>query len=179
MVRDYNEIMGGVDLADMLISFYRVDKQTRKRWYLKIITHCINNCNVNAWLLYRRFSEQLQVPKKSKLTYLQFIKDVAYGLLMAGKQPGRSPGRPKSGVCHQCLKLGRSLWFISRFQMYTMMDSITGLHLQKRETDVDCVQFSLFFIALNAICTFVFRKIRTVFMTFITDISWQPAFVKI
>ena len=85
MVRDYNESMGGVDLADMLISLCRVDIQMRKRWYLKIITHCINICNVNAWLLYRRFSEQLQVPKKSQLTYLQFIKDVADGLLMAGK----------------------------------------------------------------------------------------------
>lgn len=107
MVRDYNESMGGVDLADMLISLYRVDIQTRKRWYLKIITHCINICNVNAWLLYRRFSEQLQVPKKSQLTYLQFIKDVADGLLMAGKQPGRTPGRPKKRSLSPVPKVGK------------------------------------------------------------------------
>ena len=107
MVRDYNESMDGVDLADMLISLYRVDIQTRKRWYLKIITHCISICNVNAWLLYRRFSEQLQVPKKSQLTYLQFIKDVADGLLMAGKQPGRTSGRPKKRSLSPVPKVGK------------------------------------------------------------------------
>ena len=52
MIRDSNQSMGGVDLSDMLIALYHVDIQTRKRWYLKIITHCLNICNVNAWLLY-------------------------------------------------------------------------------------------------------------------------------
>ena len=59
MVKEYNERMGGVDLNDMLISLHRVDIQTRKRWYLKIITHLVNICNVNGWLIYRRYSEQL------------------------------------------------------------------------------------------------------------------------
>ena len=41
MVKEYNRSMRGVD-QDMLISLYRVDIQTRKRRYLKIITHCVN-----------------------------------------------------------------------------------------------------------------------------------------
>ena len=39
MVKEYNESMGGVELNGMLISLYCVDIRTRKRWYLKIITH--------------------------------------------------------------------------------------------------------------------------------------------
>ena len=39
MIKEYNKSMGGLDLNDMLISLYRVDIQTRKRWYLKIILH--------------------------------------------------------------------------------------------------------------------------------------------
>ena len=54
-IRDYNQSMGGADLSDMLITLYRVHIQTRKRWYLKIITHCLNICSVNTWLLYRRY----------------------------------------------------------------------------------------------------------------------------
>ena len=61
MIRSYNQSMRGVDLSDMLIALYRVNIQTRKRWCLKIITHCLNKCNVNAWLLYRRYMQQLNV----------------------------------------------------------------------------------------------------------------------
>ena len=64
MVKEYNKSMGSVDRNDTLISLYRVDIQTRKRWYLKINTHLVNICN--GWLLYRRYSELLQLPKKNK-----------------------------------------------------------------------------------------------------------------
>ena len=94
MVKDYNESMGGVDLNDMLISLYRVDIKTRKRWYLKIITHLINLCNVNGWLLYGRYSNQLGIAKKTQLSLLQFTKDVADGLLLVGKNPNKPLGRP-------------------------------------------------------------------------------------
>nr|XP_047143108.1 piggyBac transposable element-derived protein 3-like [Hydra vulgaris] len=38
IVKEYNKSMGGVDLADMLISLYRTPIKT-KRWYLKVIFH--------------------------------------------------------------------------------------------------------------------------------------------
>ena len=84
-IRDYNQSMGGADR-------YRVDIQTRKRWYLKIITHCLNICNVNAWLLYRRYMQQLNVHKSNQITLCQFTKNCASGLLLTGKQPNRTPG---------------------------------------------------------------------------------------
>ena len=66
MVKEYNESMGGLDLNDMLTYLDLVDIQTRKRWYLKIITHLVNICYVNGWLVYRRYSEKLQVLKKNQ-----------------------------------------------------------------------------------------------------------------
>ena len=48
MVKGYNDGIGGVDLNDILISLYRVDIQTRKRLYLKIITHLVNISNING-----------------------------------------------------------------------------------------------------------------------------------
>ena len=95
MIGNYDQSMGGVDLSDMLIALYRVDIQTRKRCYLKIITHCLNICNVNAWLLYRRYMQQLNVRKSNQIMVLQFTKKCASGLLLAGKQPNRTPGRPE------------------------------------------------------------------------------------
>ena len=84
MVKEYNKGMGDVDLNGMLISLYRFDIQTRKPRYLKIITHCLDICNVNAWLLYKRFSDQLDVPKKEQRSLLDFTKEVADALLSAG-----------------------------------------------------------------------------------------------
>ena len=95
MVKEYDRSMGGVEFNDMLIFIYRVDIQTRKRWYLKIITHCVNICNVNAWLLYKRFLDQLDVPKKEQRSLLDFTKEVADALLSAGKGPKEDAGKKR------------------------------------------------------------------------------------
>ncbi|XP_065662880.1 piggyBac transposable element-derived protein 3-like [Hydra vulgaris] len=52
-VQEYNKSMGGVDLADMLISLFRTTIKTR-RWYLKVFFHCLDIAKVNGWLVYRR-----------------------------------------------------------------------------------------------------------------------------
>ena len=49
MIKEYNRSMGGVDLADMLISLYRTKVNVRKRWYLKIIFHCVDIAK-NKWV---------------------------------------------------------------------------------------------------------------------------------
>ena len=64
MIKEYNRSMGGVDLADMLISLYRTKIHVQKRWYLKIIFHCFDIAKTNGWLLYRRNCDLLQTPKK-------------------------------------------------------------------------------------------------------------------
>ena len=94
IVKEYNSAMGGVDLADMLIALYRSPMKT-KRWYLKVIIHALDMCKVNAWILYRRYSDQLRIPKKNQLPLLAFSSKVAAGLTVASKPLERSVGRPR------------------------------------------------------------------------------------
>lgn len=55
MAKGSNDSMGGVNLNDMLILLYRINIQTRKRWYLKIITYLVKISDINGWLLHIRY----------------------------------------------------------------------------------------------------------------------------
>ena len=92
-IKEYNESMGGVDLADMLISVYRTHFKT-KRWYLKILFHCIDISKVNAWLLYRCHANQMNVPERQHVSLLKFISAIADGLVRGGKVKN-DVGRPR------------------------------------------------------------------------------------
>ncbi|XP_047144656.1 piggyBac transposable element-derived protein 2 [Hydra vulgaris] len=97
--KEYNKSMGGVDLSDMLIALYRTSIKT-KRWDLKILFHCIDIAKVNAWLIYRRHSNQLKKPKKCQLSLLQFTVSIASALVKTNiiqKSVGR-PSKRKSNV---------------------------------------------------------------------------------
>lgn len=45
----YNKGMGDIDLMDMLMELYRV-KIRKKRGYLRVISHLLDICIVNAWI---------------------------------------------------------------------------------------------------------------------------------
>ena len=75
--------MRGVDLADMLIALYRTTI-TSKRWYLKVLFHCVDIAKVNVWLLYRRHCDQQKVPKKSQMLLLKFTSSIALALTKSG-----------------------------------------------------------------------------------------------
>ncbi|XP_049855114.1 piggyBac transposable element-derived protein 3-like [Schistocerca gregaria] len=51
IVREYNRSVGGVDLHDMLVAFYRNNIGV-KRFYLRIVFHLLDMRVVNAWLQY-------------------------------------------------------------------------------------------------------------------------------
>lgn len=53
VVEVYNSYMGGVDLLDSMLDYYRISLKSRK-YYMKIFYHMIDLCVMNAWLLYRR-----------------------------------------------------------------------------------------------------------------------------
>lgn len=109
MVRLYNESMGGVDLADMLIALYRTKIKTR-RWYLKVLFHCIDIAKVNAWILYRRHCDQRAIPRKKQMSLLQFSLEISHGLMKVGKSSQkRSLGRPSNAKNsgERCEKRGR------------------------------------------------------------------------
>ena len=85
LIADYNRSMGGVDLADMLISLYRTQITTKKRWYLKIIFHLVEICRVDGWLLYRRYCEQESVARKNQKPLLSFITELVHALRLSQK----------------------------------------------------------------------------------------------
>ena len=83
-IKEYNSAMGGVDLVDMLIALYRAPMKT-KRWYIKVLVHCVDACKVNACLIYRRYATQLSIPKRKQLTLVQFTTKIADGLMFCRK----------------------------------------------------------------------------------------------
>jgi hypothetical protein len=94
VVSMYNKHMGGVDLLDMLLALYRINKRSKKNYHY-IFYFLLNVACVNGWLLYRRYSDLLGEERKNQLTLLQFQKQVAEGLLNSGKYGiSRKRGRP-------------------------------------------------------------------------------------
>ena len=91
---EYNSSMGGADLANMFISLYRTPYKG-KRWYLRVLFHCVDISKVNAWVFYRRHCWQLDVPVKKQMKQLNFIQSIIESLLKEGKccEP-RPVGRP-------------------------------------------------------------------------------------
>ena len=80
VVLEYIKNMGGVDLADILISLYRTHVKT-KRWYLKVLFHCVEIAKVNGWLLHRRHCDQLGIFKPRRLGLLRFTMAIASALI--------------------------------------------------------------------------------------------------
>ena len=61
MEKDCNQSIGGVEVNDKMLYLYCIDIHLRRQWYLEIITHLLNICNVDGWDLYRRNSDQLHI----------------------------------------------------------------------------------------------------------------------
>ena len=53
LVQEYNRHMGGVDLLDSLLGYYR-NKIKSKKWYHLIFFHLIDMAIANAWILWRK-----------------------------------------------------------------------------------------------------------------------------
>ena len=63
IAKQYNEHMGGVDLHDQLLPYYRMSLCSKK-YYMRLIFHLFDV--INSWLMYRRDAESLGVPKKKQ-----------------------------------------------------------------------------------------------------------------
>lgn len=70
-VSKYNKFMGGVDMSDRMILYYRNGYRTNK-WTLRTIMHFTDLSTSNAWIQYRH--DQLQVGKQRKdiMDFLNF-----------------------------------------------------------------------------------------------------------
>ena len=94
IVKVYNNLMGGVDLSDMIMSLYRISIRS-KRWYLRFLYYLIDLSIANGWLLHRRHLTQMGVKKYT--TLFDFRTEVADSLIKVGKSAdltSRKRGRP-------------------------------------------------------------------------------------
>ena len=71
IVKKYNECMGGIDLIDRMISYYRMGAKTKK-WTVKTIFHLFDLAIANSWILYRQDKKALGYQEKDILKYVDF-----------------------------------------------------------------------------------------------------------
>lgn len=80
IVKQYNENMGGVDLCDRMIAYYRMKYKTNK-WTLRTIMHFIDLAVVNSWILYKQDLKRKNTPEKKIPQLLDFRITLAHELI--------------------------------------------------------------------------------------------------
>lgn len=95
IVKKYNHAMGGVDLLDQLMSYYRTFIKSKK-WTLRMIFHASDLAVVQAYREYETDNELLGIPKAKRLTLLQFRTHLAQSLVLRNKFAAPKRGRPSS-----------------------------------------------------------------------------------
>ncbi|KAI9999599.1 hypothetical protein NQD34_018365 [Periophthalmus magnuspinnatus] len=68
--------MGGVDMSDRMVSYYRMCVRMKK-WTIRMMMHFTDLDLVNSWLLYRRDNQENGTPKKAIMKFLEFRMVVA------------------------------------------------------------------------------------------------------
>ncbi|KAK3887616.1 hypothetical protein Pcinc_008320 [Petrolisthes cinctipes] len=84
VVLEYNKFMGGVDLLDGFVAYYRT-KLRSKKYYMRFFFHLLDMVTVNGWLQYRRDGNSLEIPSKKLMDGLGFRSEVAEGLIKCKK----------------------------------------------------------------------------------------------
>ena len=72
--------MGGIDLCDRMLSFYRIGAKSRK-WTIRTIIHFFDVVAVNAWIQFRKDQTRQGESRKHKLEFLSFKIRLAEALM--------------------------------------------------------------------------------------------------
>lgn len=80
VVKDYNTYMGGVDLMNQMIAYYRISIRSKK-WTLRMITHFIDFAIINSWIEYKKDCVKAEVPKRQIMDLLAFRMKLANQLV--------------------------------------------------------------------------------------------------
>ncbi|KAE9522588.1 hypothetical protein AGLY_017010 [Aphis glycines] len=96
----YNKSMGGVDVHDQLVSFYRTFIKSRK-WTLRLIAHAFDMASVNSWLEYKKDVRHNTILDRDTMDLLAFKERLATTLISLGRTksfitPPRKRGRPST-----------------------------------------------------------------------------------
>lgn len=81
-IKIYNKNMGGVDLADRYVSYYRTKIRTKK-WTIRVFAHFLDLAVANAWIEYRNDCKLMDVAAKDILDQFEFKNRVAETLIRA------------------------------------------------------------------------------------------------
>ncbi|KAL3229423.1 hypothetical protein MRX96_023606 [Rhipicephalus microplus] len=81
-IKIYNKNMGGVDLADRYVSYYRTKIRTKK-WTIRVFSHFLDLAVENAWIEYRNDCKLMDVAAKNILDQFEFKNRVAETLIRA------------------------------------------------------------------------------------------------
>lgn len=87
--------MGGVDLLDQLIQYYRIFLKSKK-WTLRAIMHFTDVAICASWLEYRKDCSHLLIPEKEQMDLLAFRINLAETLLKVNKPKKNMKGRPST-----------------------------------------------------------------------------------
>lgn len=83
VVRCYNDSMGGVDLLDRMVSYYRTSARTKK-WTVRVILHMLDVAATNCWIEYKTEVERSQSDRKNMLKMVEFKLRLAEQLIEEG-----------------------------------------------------------------------------------------------
>lgn len=76
IVQNYNMNMGGVDLMNQMVSYYRIYIRSKK-WTLRVISHFIDFAIANSWIEYKLDCERSHVPERERMDLLAFRMKLA------------------------------------------------------------------------------------------------------
>ena len=94
-VSSYNRSMGGVDLCDRLISYYRICMRTKK-WPVRVFWHFIDLAITNSWIEYRQDCYARGDRKNSIMDLLEFKLYVGKCLALGAQTKVSQDPRPST-----------------------------------------------------------------------------------
>lgn len=101
VVRRYNSFMGGVDVCDQLVEYYRISIKTKK-WTLKVSLHMPDLSLVNAWMEYREACRRNGMKRRETMELLEFHLAIGEALCASPKRcrsdDGEARGLPDTHV---------------------------------------------------------------------------------
>ncbi|XP_049307347.1 piggyBac transposable element-derived protein 3-like isoform X1 [Bactrocera dorsalis] len=71
VIENYNELMGGVDIADQMLEYYRIKMKTRK-WTVKVFFHFLDLAVFNSWMESKRDAKLAGLHRSKVKTFLTF-----------------------------------------------------------------------------------------------------------